>query len=58
MPLLAQTNISVAETCVRVGFVSPAHFTRVFRNATGMNPSEYRTNIGGSTMRGPAQEMR
>jgi AraC family transcriptional regulator len=41
MDLLANRNISVAEACVRVGFVSPAHFTRVFRNATGMNPSEY-----------------
>jgi AraC family transcriptional regulator len=41
MDLLANRNISVSEACVRVGFVSPVHFTRVFRNATGMNPSEY-----------------
>jgi AraC family transcriptional regulator len=42
MPLLAQAEVSIAEACVRVGFVSPAHFTRVFRSATGMNPSDYR----------------
>jgi AraC family transcriptional regulator len=42
MPLLAQADVSIAEACVRVGFVSPAHFTRVFRTATGMNPSDYR----------------
>jgi AraC family transcriptional regulator len=46
MPLLAERDVSVAEACVRVGFVSPAHFTRVFRNATGMNPSEYRAKVG------------
>ena len=43
MELLAEPNVSVSEACVRVGFVSPAHFTRVFHAATGMNPSKYRT---------------
>jgi AraC family transcriptional regulator len=42
MALLAHDGISISETCVRVGFVSAAHFTRVFRHATGMNPSQYR----------------
>lgn len=46
MPLLAEADVSIAETCVRAGFVSPAHFTRVFRSVTGMNPSEYRKSVG------------
>jgi AraC family transcriptional regulator len=46
MSMLAERDISIAEACVRVGFISPAHFTRVFRNATGMNPSEYRGKAG------------
>ena len=46
LPLLAQADVSIAETCVRVGFVSPAHFTRVFRSSMGMNPSAYRASLG------------
>lgn len=38
--LIAQ-NISVSETALRTGFVSPSHFARVFRRHTGVTPSKY-----------------
>lgn len=40
--LLASERASVAEIALRVGFLSPSHFTRTFRRVTGMIPSHAR----------------
>jgi AraC family transcriptional regulator len=43
--LLARTDLSIAPMALRVGFLSPAHFARVFRSMTGQNPSNYRRSF-------------
>ena len=45
MTIIAQDNAPIAELALRVGFVSPSHFTRTFRRVTGMNPSTYRAGL-------------
>jgi AraC-like DNA-binding protein len=35
-------NANVAEIGTRLGFDVPAHFTRFFRNHTGVSPREFR----------------
>lgn len=40
--LLAETGLSVAEVAERSGFRDPGYFGRVFRKATGVNPTAYR----------------
>ena len=40
--LLESTNLNVSQIAYQVGFASPEHFSRVFRNATGESPSQYR----------------
>ena len=40
--LLAETGMTVAEAAEKSGFRDPGYFGRVFRKATGMNPSAYR----------------
>src|SRR5919201_669205 len=42
MHLLQHTGLTVAEVARRSGFVSPHHFARSVRAATGMSPSELR----------------
>lgn len=37
--ILATENLSVAELALRVGFVNPGYFARVFRRSTGVQPS-------------------
>jgi len=37
------TNISIAEVAFRIGFKSPAHFSRLFKRVYKMSPREYRT---------------
>jgi AraC family transcriptional regulator len=39
--ILTTERVSVAEVALRVGFLSPSHFTRTFRRVTGVNPSRY-----------------
>lgn len=39
--LLATEALSVTEVALRVGFQSPSYFAKVFRRATGLNPSDY-----------------
>lgn len=41
--LLAQTNLKVYEICELSGFESVKHFTRVFKEAEGITPMEYRS---------------
>jgi AraC family transcriptional regulator len=41
--LLATEGTSITELGMRVGFASPNHFARLFRRATGLSPSEYRS---------------
>ena len=40
--LLQGTNLSVTDVGLRVGFESPAHFSRVFRQTTGQTPQGFR----------------
>jgi len=37
-------GLSIASIAFSVGFSDPAHFSRAFRNVTGLSPSEYRTD--------------
>jgi AraC-like DNA-binding protein/mannose-6-phosphate isomerase-like protein (cupin superfamily) len=41
--LVATTGLSVTEIAARCGYPDPAHFTRQFRECTGMSPRECRT---------------
>jgi AraC-like DNA-binding protein len=40
--LLRETNASVTEISAMLGYSSPAHFARAFRNATGIRPTKFR----------------
>ncbi len=39
--LLSDISLNITEISVRVGYVTPDYFTRVFRRLMGMTPSEY-----------------
>jgi len=52
-------DISIAEVAFRIGFKSPAHFSRLFKRAYNMSPREYRTNravAGSMSIAGPAPD--
>jgi len=40
--LLSESDLPVTEVGAAVGFVSPAHFSHVFRKMTGITPSAWR----------------
>jgi AraC family transcriptional regulator len=40
--LLRETNRSIIEIGLNVGYSSPSHFARIFRREVGISPSEYR----------------
>ena len=40
--LLASPGTSVAQVAEQVGFDDPAHFSRSFKRAEGISPSDYR----------------
>jgi AraC-like DNA-binding protein len=44
--LLEEGKFSIAEIGYKVGFTSPAYFTKCFRLQFGKSPSEYITNSG------------
>jgi AraC family transcriptional regulator len=44
---LCKKSIAIEEIAVKYGFVDNAHFTRVFKNHTGITPSQYRQFISG-----------
>jgi len=39
--LLRKTKQSVVEVAHDVGYASPSHFTQLFRQETGLSPSDY-----------------
>jgi AraC-like DNA-binding protein len=43
--LLADPLLPINIVAARLGFNYPNHFTRFFRNATGISPSEFRQNL-------------
>ena len=43
--LLRETNHSITDISIMVGYNSPAYFTSVFHNAVGKTPSEYRNSV-------------
>jgi AraC-like DNA-binding protein len=43
--LLAQSNLSIIDVAVRVGFVDQSHFTTTFRKFTSMTPRIYRNSV-------------
>lgn len=45
MAILQTERASIAEIALRVGFVSPSHFTRTFRRIAGLKPSDYRDGV-------------
>jgi AraC family transcriptional regulator len=44
--LLAGTSLSIGVIAFKVGFISASHFARVFRQATGSSPGDYRRAFG------------
>ena len=43
---LASTSLTVSEIAYQLGFQYSQHFTRLFKNKTGMTPNEYRLQVG------------
>ena len=43
--LLQQTNLSIMEICLEVGYQDPSHFAKIFRKKEGIRPTEYRKNL-------------
>jgi len=56
MELLRETERSVTEICLDVGFNSLGTFSRTFRDVVGESPSAYRLRFadGGAGLRVPA----
>ncbi|WP_455383092.1 helix-turn-helix domain-containing protein [Salinispira pacifica] len=50
--LLVHPTLSIKEISVRCGYTDPTYFTRVFRRAEGMSPSEYRERQAGRAAAG------
>lgn len=49
--LLEQPQLSIAEVANAVGFARVPAFSRAFSQRTGMTPTTFRTNLGGSSSR-------
>ena len=47
--MLTETQLPVAEICMKCGFDSPSYFSRAFKAATDMSPSVYRKTFRGET---------
>ena len=43
--LLKQTNLSIIEICLEVGYQDPSHFAKVFKKKEGIRPMEYRKSL-------------
>ena len=44
--LLRETNRSIIEIGLNVGYTSPSHFARIFHREVGISPSRYRRSYG------------
>lgn len=44
--LLTESDMSISEIGEKVGFVSSAHFSHIFKKLTGMTPSAWRLTAG------------
>ena len=44
--LLKDVSIPIQDVCVQSGYEDPHYFARVFKNKTGVTPSEYRNLYG------------
>lgn len=53
---LDETNLAVADIATRVGYQEANSFTRLFKQATGLSPTEYRKSHRDKTRTGPAPE--
>ena len=42
---LVYTNLPVSQIAYMLGYNDPAYFSRVFANATGMAPREFRSRV-------------
>jgi AraC family transcriptional regulator len=47
--LLRETNRSIIEIGLNVGYTSPSHFSRTFHREVGISPSRYRRSYGRAT---------
>jgi transcriptional regulator GlxA family with amidase domain len=43
--LLLNTSLPVSEICFECGFENPTHFSRVFKERTGLSPAQFRTKV-------------
>ena len=43
--LLAETDLSVTEVAIRIGYQSSSHFARAFRQTTGLTPRAFRASL-------------
>ncbi|GGA44284.1 helix-turn-helix domain-containing protein [Paenibacillus physcomitrellae] len=48
--LIAEQNLSLKEICYEVGYNDPNYFSRVFKKAMGIPPSEYRQQAGAKSL--------
>jgi len=48
--LLEQPDLPVGEVSRQLGYSSPVHFTRAFRNMAGMSPRQYRSKKSGGSL--------
>lgn len=46
MELLDGTEDKIADICAMAGYDNPRYFSKVFKQYTGMTPSEYRDRNG------------
>lgn len=44
--LLHETELSMKEICVEVGYQDPNYFSRIFKKTTGITPTEYKEKAG------------
>ena len=42
--LLRETQDSVSEICIKIGYDHPAYFSKIFKKRTGLSPLEYRNS--------------
>ena len=56
--LLMDTNLTVKEIAVRVGFPDPFHFSRSFRNAVGISPAGFREELAAAGTADEEQDHR